>query len=272
MPAASLNREIDRIKKLGVGIKTETTVDKELFAQLRQEYDAVVIASGAHMPVVIPFTGHERLIKGLDFLKAVNSGLNPVVGEKVVVIGAGNAGMDVCLGAYAMGAKEVTAIDIQRPAAFKKEIDHFVKLGGSQSMMRPLEFLKPQAVYAGEVAQTKKASFTKITSIEELDALLAKNKGKKILLDFSAEWCAVCKELEKVTFSDASVQSKMGEFVLIKADVTDNTEKEKALSKKYGVFGPPAILFFGEDGKLIKSKTIIGFIEPQPFIDHLNQI
>lgn len=82
----------------------------------------------------------------------------------------------------------------------------------------------------------------------------------------------MCKELEKVTFSDASVQSKMGEFVLIKADVTDNTEKEKALSKKYGVFGPPAILFFGEDGKLIKSKTIIGFIEPQPFIDHLNQI
>ena len=130
MPAASLNSEIDRIKKLGVEIKTETTVDKELFAQLRQEYDAVVIASGAHMPVVIPFTGHERLIKGLDFLKAVNSGLNPVVGEKVVVIGAGNAGMDVCLGAYAMGAKQVTAIDIQRPAAFKKEIDHFEKLGG----------------------------------------------------------------------------------------------------------------------------------------------
>jgi len=145
-------------------------------------------------------------------------------------------------------------------------------LGGSQSMMRPLEFLKPQAVYAGEVAQTKKPTFTKITSIEELDTLLAKNKGKKILLDFSAEWCAVCKELEKVTFSDAGVQSKMGEFVLIKADVTDNTEKEKALSKKYGVFGPPAILFFGADGKLIKSKTIIGFIEPQPFIDHLNQI
>jgi pyruvate/2-oxoglutarate dehydrogenase complex dihydrolipoamide dehydrogenase (E3) component/NAD-dependent dihydropyrimidine dehydrogenase PreA subunit len=90
----------------------------------------VVIASGAHNPVVIPFPGHERLVKGLDFLKEVNRGNNPKVGEKVVVIGAGNAGMDVCLGAYAMGAKKVTAIDIQRPAAFPIEIQHFKKLGG----------------------------------------------------------------------------------------------------------------------------------------------
>jgi len=115
---------------MGVAIQTNTPVTKELFEKLQQDFDAVVIASGAHNPVVIPFPGHERLVKGLDFLKDFNNGLQPQVGEKVVVIGAGNAGMDVCLGAYAMGAKQVTAIDIQRPAAFKKEIDHFKKLGG----------------------------------------------------------------------------------------------------------------------------------------------
>jgi NADH dehydrogenase FAD-containing subunit len=80
--------------------------------------------------VVIPFPGHERLAKGLEFLKAINNGENPKVGRKVVVIGAGNAGMDVALGAYAMGAEKVTAIDVQRPAAYQKEIDHFTALGG----------------------------------------------------------------------------------------------------------------------------------------------
>ncbi len=130
LPPDSLHSEIDRIKRLGVEIKTGTAVDKKLFARIQKEFDAVVIASGAHTPVVIPFPGHERLLKGLDFLKAVNGGRNPQVGAKVVVIGAGNAGMDVCLGAYAMGAEQVTAVDIQRPAAFKKEIDHFERLGG----------------------------------------------------------------------------------------------------------------------------------------------
>jgi NADPH-dependent glutamate synthase beta subunit-like oxidoreductase/Pyruvate/2-oxoacid:ferredoxin oxidoreductase delta subunit len=130
LPEQVLTSEIDRIRGLGVKIRTDSHVDAPMFDRIRGENDAVVIASGAHNPVVIPFPGHERLIKGLDFLKEVNEGKNPKVGEKVIVIGAGNAGMDVCLGAYAMGAKKVTAIDVQRPAAFKKEIDHVKALGG----------------------------------------------------------------------------------------------------------------------------------------------
>ena len=130
LPAEVLTAEIDRIKKSGVTIQTSTKVDAPLFARLRQEHQAVVIASGAHNPVIIPFTGHERLVKGLDFLKAINNGERPVVGERVVVLGAGNAGMDVCLGAYAMGAKQVTSIDIQRPAAYRHEIERVEYLGG----------------------------------------------------------------------------------------------------------------------------------------------
>ncbi|BCR03623.1 pyridine nucleotide-disulfide oxidoreductase [Desulfuromonas versatilis] len=130
LPENSLNSEIKRIKDLGVEIQVDTPVDAALFEKIQGEYQAVVIASGAHNAVVIPFPGHERLVKGLDFLKQINNGEKPKVGERVVVLGAGNAGMDVCLGAYAMGAKKVTAIDIQRPAAFKKEIDHVKALGG----------------------------------------------------------------------------------------------------------------------------------------------
>ena len=130
LPEGVLNAEIERIKNLGVKIQAGTRVEAPLFETIRKENDAVVIATGAHTPVVIPFAGHERLVKGLDFLKQINTGKRPSVGERVVVLGAGNAGMDVCLGAYAMGAKKVTSIDIQRPAAYKKEIDHVKALGG----------------------------------------------------------------------------------------------------------------------------------------------
>jgi thiol:disulfide interchange protein DsbD len=145
-------------------------------------------------------------------------------------------------------------------------------LGGSTSMTKPLEFLKAQPVSSNAALIVQHKEFIKVTSIEELDVLLTKNKGKKIMVDFSAEWCTACKELDEVTFSNAAVREKMDTFVLIKADVTDNTEKEKALSKKYGVFGPPAILFFDEKGNVIQSKTIIGFIPPAEFLAHLNRL
>jgi NADPH-dependent glutamate synthase beta subunit-like oxidoreductase/Pyruvate/2-oxoacid:ferredoxin oxidoreductase delta subunit len=130
LPRQILHAEIERIKKLGVKVEAGHKVTAREFGTIREANHAVVIATGAHNPVVIPFPGHERMLKGLDFLKEVNAGKKPKVGERVVVIGAGNAGMDVCLGAYAMGAKKVTAIDVQRPAAYKKEIDHLKALGG----------------------------------------------------------------------------------------------------------------------------------------------
>jgi len=130
LPANALNSEVERIKQAGIEVKANTPVDAKLFESIRADSDAVVIASGAHNAVVIPFQGHERLVKGLDFLKQVNAGQKPKIGKKVIVIGAGNAGMDVCLGAYAMGAEKVVAIDIQRPAAYKHEIDGVKALGG----------------------------------------------------------------------------------------------------------------------------------------------
>jgi len=134
IPQDRLNREIldtelKRIEDIGVNFKTGTKIDKALFQKLEKHYDAVVATVGAHNPVVIPFEGHERLVKGLDFLKEVNKGGKPKIGDKVVVIGAGNAAIDVIIGAYELGAKEVTAIDIQKPSAFEKEIKHAEKLG-----------------------------------------------------------------------------------------------------------------------------------------------
>ena len=140
-------------------------------------------------------------------------------------------------------------------------------------MTQPLKvFTSKVGVIGGATQGVSHLSFTKVTSIEELDALLAKNKGKKIMVDFAAEWCTSCKEFEEITFADAGVVAKLSEFVLIQADVTANTDKEKALSKKYGVFGPPVILFFDESGKWQQGKTVVGYMEPKLFLDHLSKL
>jgi len=145
-------------------------------------------------------------------------------------------------------------------------------LGGSSSMLKPLGFLKPQIVNSSSKTQTKELDFKVVKSIAELDIVLEKNRGKKILLDFAAEWCVACKELDEITFSNKNIKAKLGEFVLIRADVTENSEEEKELSKKYGVFGPPAIIFFDEELNVRKSKTVIGFVDPDNFLLHLEKL
>jgi len=145
-------------------------------------------------------------------------------------------------------------------------------LAGAPSMTQPLAFLKAKSSPSIVNAPSKELHFIKVTSIDELNKVLEKNKGKKILLDFAAEWCTSCKELDEVTFSNAAVKAKLHDYILIRADVTANGEQEKALSKKYGVFGPPAILFFDKNLHLMKAKTIVGFIEPDELLAHLNSL
>jgi len=145
-------------------------------------------------------------------------------------------------------------------------------LAGNASMTKPLGFLAGSGASSIAQTQSKELNFTVVNSIEELDAVLAQNKGKKIMLDFAADWCTACKELEEITFADLAVQAKLNEYVLIRADVTANSDKEKALSQKYGVFGPPALIFFDENIEVRKAKTIIGFIEPADFLAHLAKL
>lgn len=129
LPKEYLDKELGRLKTSGINFTLGHRVDAEVFNKINEYFDAVIIACGAHNPVVIPVEGNEKLVKGLDFLKRINRGEHPEIGKKVVIIGAGNAAMDVVIGAYKMGAEQVTAIDIQKPAAFEKEIEHAKSLG-----------------------------------------------------------------------------------------------------------------------------------------------
>ncbi|MDF1879996.1 protein-disulfide reductase DsbD [Sulfurimonas sp. MAG313] len=142
---------------------------------------------------------------------------------------------------------------------------------GSTSVFNPLEKVVSQApvMMASTATELKENTFTTIHSIDELNAMLVQSKGKKIMLDFAADWCTSCKELEHLTFSDARVKEAWKDYVLIKADVTENTDDEKALSKKFGLFGPPALIFFDENSKEIKHKRVIGFIPAEELLEKL---
>ncbi|MBQ2136847.1 MAG: FAD-dependent oxidoreductase, partial [Selenomonas sp.] len=145
-----LEAELKRIESVGVKFVSDYKVDKEKFAQLRSDNDAVVVATGGTKSRFFPWEGAERLTMGLEYLKAINRGEHPQTGKHVVVIGAGNSGMDTCRGAYEMGAETVVAVDVQKPAAFKEEIDYVESLGGKLVWPFFTNKITAEGVYAND--------------------------------------------------------------------------------------------------------------------------
>ena len=133
-------------------------------------------------------------------------------------------------------------------------------LGGARDPLQPLTFLRGGAATAVSPAPT----FEKVRSSAELDARLA-SATQPVLLDFYADWCVSCKEMEKFTFAAPAVAAKMQQFTLLKADVTANNEDDKALLKRFGLFGPPGIIFFDDKGREIAGLRVVGFMPAEKF-------
>ncbi len=134
-------------------------------------------------------------------------------------------------------------------------------LGGGRDALQPLGFLRPQGVAAAEAQGPK---FERIKSPAELDQRL-KAAGRPVLLDFYADWCVSCKEMERYTFTDPGVASRMGKMLLLQADVTANDAEDRALLKRFSLFGPPGIIFFDGSGREIPDLRVIGFQEAGPY-------
>jgi len=137
---------------------------------------------------------------------------------------------------------------------------------GSTSYTHPLNKFTSKSLIATNVDKPK---FQIVSNLTQLNTLLQKYKGRKIILDFAANWCVACKELDDKTFSNPQVINAMRKFVLIRADLTNNTPQQKELAAKYGVFGPPVIIFFNKNSQVIKHKTIVGFEGAKEFLKDL---
>lgn len=137
--------------------------------------------------------------------------------------------------------------------------------GGGRDPFRPL------APYAGamsasggsayasgvDTAEAVKRRFVKVGSVEELEQALAQ-ADRPVMLDFYADWCVSCIEMERFTFSDPGVARKLDGFVLLQADVTDNAAEHRALLKRFRLFGPPGIIFFDVEGRELDIR-VVGF-------------
>lgn len=110
--------------------------------------------------------------------------------------------------------------------------------------------------------------FTRVRTVADLDQALA-NAKKPVMLDFYADWCVSCKEMERLTFTDTRVQAAMQDMHLLQADVTANSEEDRALMKRFSLFGPPGIVMFDASGKEVQQARIIGYQPPEKFLRRL---
>ena len=138
-------------------------------------------------------------------------------------------------------------------------------LSGSQDMLRPLAHL------AGKPVSSSSLEFQRFKTAAELEQLLAaaSAEGKLVMLDFYADWCITCIEMEEDTFTDPEVKRVLTDVVLLQADVTRNDEEDQQLLERFQLFGPPAILFFGADKRELQEYRLIGYVKPEQFLQHL---
>ncbi|HEX2331823.1 MAG TPA: protein-disulfide reductase DsbD, partial [Burkholderiales bacterium] len=134
---------------------------------------------------------------------------------------------------------------------------------GAQDVLRPLAGISRSAPSGVPLPWIRVASLT------ELEGKL-KAPGKTVMLDFYADWCVSCKEMEAFTFSDPTVRAQLDRMLLLQVDVTANTEADKALLKRFSLFGPPGIIFFDPQGREIKGLRVIGYQGPDRFLKTLN--
>ena len=142
-------------------------------------------------------------------------------------------------------------------------------LSGANSMLRPFE--RFTSVKSSAVLAEEKTGSERGYSIDRLLKEVAASE-KPVVVDFGKESCTACKELEEITFRDPKVKEMLKKFTFIKIDLTDNTEAEKALLKKFELFGTPNIIFFDKENRFLPEKSLTGFIKPEDFTTHLRRV
>jgi thiol:disulfide interchange protein DsbD len=149
----------------------------------------------------------------------------------------------------------------------------FGSLTGGSNPLQPLATVSFGNAGSSSVAAHEELPFQRIKTVADLDREIAAANaaGKTAMLDFYADWCVSCKEMEAFTFTDESVQAALANTVWLQADVTANDAEDKALLDRFGVFGPPTIIFFGTNGQQRHGYEVVGYMKADAFAEHVNK-
>jgi thiol:disulfide interchange protein DsbD len=137
-------------------------------------------------------------------------------------------------------------------------------LSGAHDLLRPLG-----NIGRAETQSAETVKFSRVRDVAELDRRIAEARGQAVMLDFYADWCVSCKEMERFTFADPAVQARLKPMLLLQADVTANSEADQALLKRFGLYGPPGILFFDKQGREMGDSRVIGYQNAAQFLKTL---
>ncbi|MGY6273016.1 protein-disulfide reductase DsbD [Achromobacter denitrificans] len=143
---------------------------------------------------------------------------------------------------------------------------------GGRDVLQPLSHLAARSGAPAAAAQAAgEVRFTRVRNNAELDAVLAQSR-QPVMLDFYADWCVSCREMERFTFTDPGVAQRMAGMVLVQADVTANNADDRALLKRFRLFGPPGIMFFEPGGKELHDARVVGFQDAKRFTESLDKV
>jgi len=150
-------------------------------------------------------------------------------------------------------------------------------LSGSRDILQPLAKINLTSISGNNtnktnIIESKHLPFQRVSSLTELNKRIAESQNKYVMLDFYADWCISCKEMERFTFTDPEVKNRLGDVVLLQVDVTEGTADDQALLKYFKLFGPPGILFFDPSGREIYDARTIGYQNNKEFLAILNAV
>lgn len=216
---------------------------------------ALMPKAGAWMNTVKQFFGLLLLATAWWMLHSVLSSVILMLGWAVLALWAA-----FLLGAFTTSAPTRPLLLLIRAVGLLLAFWAFALVlglaSGGRSVLAPLNHLG--SGYGQGASAVVAPAFVPVDSVQALDELLART-DKTVMLDFYADWCVSCIEMENFTFSDPTVASQMSGMLLLQADVTANTPEHRELLKRFRLFGPPGIIFFDSNGKEITGQRVVGF-------------
>lgn len=234
---------------------------------------AVGVAARSVLPKAGPWMEGVKKAFGVMLLALAVWMISPVVPAVVPMIGYGL--LLVFSGIY-LRALDALPPNAHGPQRFWKAVGVVAliiggtmlvgAMAGSRNPLQPLAGLR-----GGQAIAAEAPAFEPVRSVAELDARVAA-ADRPVMLDFYADWCVSCKEMEAFTFSDPAVRARMNQMLLLKADVTANSTEDQALLKRFELFGPPGIIFFTPGGSEIPGRRVVGFMPADDFTTQLDAV